>query len=79
MCTPNKGTNKLFFKRRIHFRVLAKLFGLEVCLVYFSETGFFFVKQASFRSFYSIAVSDESTETKKSEQGWLESGSVCIG
>ena len=74
MCTPCVN---FFFKRRIHFRVLAKLFGLEVCLVYFSETGFFC--QASFRSFYSIAVSDESTETKKSEQGWLESGSVCIG
>ena len=78
MCTPNKGTNKLFFKRRIHFRVLAKLFGLEVCLVYFSETGFFFVKQA-LDLFTALQFQMKAQEQKKSEQGWLESGSVCIG
>ena len=67
MCTPCVN---FFFKRRIHFRVLAKLFGLEVCLVYFSETGFF-VKQA-LDLFTALQFQMKAQKQKKVNRGGLK-------
>ena len=63
-----KNTTKIEF---ILAYILAKLFGLEVCLVYFSETGFFFVKQA-LDLFTALQFQMKAQKQKKVNRGGLK-------